>query len=620
MKRHFTAFFLIALVTLMNVLAANTQSKDACLLLYDTDITYEDGKLTMDYRIRIQINSKAGEHFTHVKIPFKGENKPKKIHAQIMDMNGTVMLELKKSDVLETNAFSRLAFYQDRFVKEFKLGHHTYPYVFEYTYRETVDEFIAIEHWTPVLAYDIPTKDASLTFSAPSDFQFSYLMNHVAEPWIIEEKGQMKLVWEANYSGELEKEMLAPDMQAYLPKVVIMPHEFFYEKSGKASNWQEYGDWERELLKGLTALPLAEKRKIDQLLADQKSRRDSIKILYHYLQDETRYINVSIGTGGMVPASASEVSACKYGDCKGLTIFFKAMLEYVGIDAYYTNIHAGNPIYQWDLDFPSQQANHVILMVPADNDTLWIDCTSSTALGYVGTFIQNRKSFVVGKDSSFFAQLPKLKKEEVLETRHIYGEVSSGQLSLAVENVFRGEEYEDFVYYQNALTEKQVREVIQERYCPKNYQLLDHSLFSSHRDSSLIQMNYSALSKNAVKQYGEEQLLSVLPVPIPRFEKPVNRSMPVQIEFPINRLDSIYYSLPNGSVVQGEYPSIEHLSKYGKYTVEFAINKDHVSLVRTFQLRAGMVALDEYADFYEFLSAIVREDSRLKIIFTASVL
>ena len=64
------------------------------------------------------------------------------------------------------------------------------------------------------------------------------------------------------------------------------------------------------------------------------------KKIYQYVQDNTRYISVQVGIGGMQPITAKEVDLVKYGDCKGLTNYTKSLLDIVGVKSNYTRLYA----------------------------------------------------------------------------------------------------------------------------------------------------------------------------------------------------------------------------------------------------------------------------------------
>ena len=81
---------------------------------------------------------------------------------------------------------------------------------------------------------------------------------------------------------------------------------------------------------------------------------EKAKIVYRYVQDNTRYISVQVGIGGIQPIAAIEVDELKYGDCKGLTNYTQALLDIAGVESFYTIVQAGKEIVDFDSDFASR--------------------------------------------------------------------------------------------------------------------------------------------------------------------------------------------------------------------------------------------------------------------------
>ena len=130
------------------------------------------------------------------------------------------------------------------------------------------------------------------------------------------------------------------------------------------------------------------------------------------MQENTRYISVQVGIGGIRPIAASEVDRVKYGDCKGLTNYTKALLEAVGVQSNYTEVYAtSSKQINMDKDFASLlgQANHVILNIPIENKgSVWLECTSQTMpFGFLGDFTDNRDVFVITPEGGKIIRTPK---------------------------------------------------------------------------------------------------------------------------------------------------------------------------------------------------------------------
>ena len=116
-------------------------------------------------------------------------------------------------------------------------------------------------------------------------------------------------------------------------------------------------------------LPEKLKQKITDLTKECKTDKDKIKALYNYMGDNTRYVSIQIGIGGLQPMEASKVFSTGFGDCKALSNYMMAMLQETGIPAYNTIINSkSESLFE---DFASAgQTDHEILTVPLENDTL----------------------------------------------------------------------------------------------------------------------------------------------------------------------------------------------------------------------------------------------------------
>ena len=108
-----------------------------------------------------------------------------------------------------------------------------------------------------------------------------------------------------------------------------------------------------------------------------EDKLEKAKIIYKYVQENTRYISVQIGIGGFRPINAIDVDRVKYGDCKGLSNYTMALLKAVNVPSYYTVVEAGNRKVDFEDDFADlRQGNHAILAIPYKGSYYWIDCTS----------------------------------------------------------------------------------------------------------------------------------------------------------------------------------------------------------------------------------------------------
>jgi tetratricopeptide (TPR) repeat protein len=93
------------------------------------------------------------------------------------------------------------------------------------------------------------------------------------------------------------------------------------------------------------------------------------------VQDRIRYVALSMGTGGLVPADAETTWSRRYGDCKGKTVLLLAILHALGIEAEPVAVNATNgdgidqqlPAIAW--------FNHVLVRAHIGGRDYWLDGT-----------------------------------------------------------------------------------------------------------------------------------------------------------------------------------------------------------------------------------------------------
>jgi len=597
--------------------SAWAQNSDAELTNQETNIVVRNDKLYKALSFEILINNRAGDKYTEVSIPYSKMNKVSKIEAFIKDNDGIVIKKLKNSDITVRSFIADFSLYEDNFVKEFTLKHNIYPYTLCYSYQTVEEEFLYLDHWLPVIDSDVPTKKAILTIEVPDEFKIAY-NSRLVDSFKSDTAGTgIKYCWKASYKHLIEPEIFSPLMSDFFPNVFVVPEKFNYEQSGSFGSWASYGNWQYRMIEGLTELPPGEKAKISSLINGITDEKEKIKILYHYLQDATRYINITIETGGLKPYPASYVAENKYGDCKALTNYFRAVLQYIGIQSNYTKVLAGDQIKEIDKNLPSQQFNHVILYVPLATDTLWLDCTSDGPFNKPGTFTQNRDAFIIDKEQSNFSHTPALLKEDVLETRKIRITPGENNVGLAnFRNTYRGDTFETLFFVSRRVSESKKLQIIRNNFIETGFELSEFSLLPSARDSSEISLIYSATSTNLFKKYGNEILIRNIPFSIPPFKEPKYRYLPVKLDYPIFKTDTLEYEIPAGYTLTGTLTDEYISTEFGEYELKFHPTGSKMIIVKHFVLNAGIYPQDKYKSFYDFVHKVYGIENNTYIVTT----
>ncbi len=602
------------------LISGYAQDYDAELTFHKTNISVKQNRMYKTSTFEIKIYNRAGEKFTEVSIPYSEMDKVSKIEASIRDRNGNIVKKLKRNDISDRSAFSNGSFYQDYYLYEFTLKHNSYPYTLVYSYQRLQKEFFYLTDWTPVLRSNIPTRKALLNIEVPLDFKIHF-DHYLIDNFVVDTLDESIIYsWLASYENTIDPEIYSERRENYFPNVAVVPGEFIFDIEGSYDSWESYGDYQFQLIQGLSELPASEQNRIRSLTRDIDSELEKIKILYHYLQDQTRYVNITIETGGLKPYPASYVAENKYGDCKALSNYFKSVLEYAGIKSNYTLVYASDDIKEIDKNFPSQQFNHVILSIPMDDDTLWLDCTSDGPFNQLGTFTQNRDAFVIDSNSSHFTRTPPLLMNEVIDSRTVVFRRDKNRRVVADFRInYHGEDFESLSGLSRQASETSLARIIRNYFIEDGFELIDFELIESPRDAREITLTYSAFANKVYNSYGSDIMLDMVPFYIPLFEEPEKRKLGVKIDYPINYIDTINYYIPEGYNIPNKLENKSIQNEYGEYTLRSQQESDRLTIVKRFLLNTGKYSLEEYPDFYKFIDEVYDIENSPAILLTRNI-
>ena len=95
-----------------------------------------------------------------------------------------------------------------------------------------------------------------------------------------------------------------------------------------------------------------------------------------FVQDQIRYVSISIGRGGFVPSAAETILERRFGDCKDKSLLLVTLLHELGIQARVAlvNTRRGRTLSS---SLPSPYSfDHAIVRMQLDSQTYWLDGTA----------------------------------------------------------------------------------------------------------------------------------------------------------------------------------------------------------------------------------------------------
>ena len=327
---------------------------------------------------------------------------------QVTDASGRVIHKFKESELKKTEYSPYLAVDDYRMYLDYTPPFYPVTVTYEWTI-ESRDNLIEFPSFCPQSDYDVSVKKATYSLKVPKSMKIRYALQNINNKVSVSDgdKNTQVFTLQVDSLPALKQEPYSRPLREKQPLARFAPTNFeYYGTKGSLNSWADYGKWEYSLIQDRDQLTDAERQELHQLTDGLKTDREKVEAIYKRLEKSTRYVAILLGIGGQQPAPASDVSKSGFGDCKGLSNYMRAMLKEIGIPSNYTTISTINRRLQKDYASVGQ-LNHVILQVPLQNDTLWLECTNpQLPMGYVHEGIAGHDAIEVSEAGGRLVRLP----------------------------------------------------------------------------------------------------------------------------------------------------------------------------------------------------------------------
>src|SRR6185312_1325198 len=388
---------------------------------------------------------------------------------------------------------------------------------------------------------------------------------------------------------------------------------------GDLTSWKNLGDWYTQLTKGSLNLSEETKMSLKNLVKDAKSNREKIDILYNYLQKNFRYVSIQLGIGGLKPFDADFVDKKKYGDCKALANYMEAMLDAVGIVSYPALINAEYNQQPVDPDFPEEAFNHVIVCVPENHDTTWLECTDNTAdPGILGSFTENRNALLITPNGGVLVPTPKSKASEntlCLHTKVILKEDGSGESESVMKTT--GEYKQEIINY--VMNEKKDD---QKEYLIRRLGFLQPDAFEMNTNKkndcaeTSFKLDFEKVPEFSAgsKMFLNPRIYKIMNATLPDSKK---RTKPYYFHSPFIKTDTTIYQLPENYMVANLPQPWNEQFEYGKFLTKYSYDEksNTVTSVAFLQLSTNVIPAEKFEDARKFFNKVIQEYTE-KIVIT----
>ena len=576
------------------------------------------GKYTYKVHQVLTILDKEGAHHLRQAQGIDKFEKVEDIEIRVFNELGIETTKYKKKDFSITAAYDGISLVTDDKVMGLVIPVSEFPVTLEIKYTREITSHINLENWY-FQGYDDAVETSRFVIKTPTDVAIRYKTKDIKiEPVITTEGSRNQYVWEAKNLPAKKYEEGAGGY-AHRPRILVGATKFEYDGyAGNMSDWKGLGTWYADLVKQTNQLSMKYKTEVQNLVAGVPDDAEKVRVLYGNLQKNFRYVSIALGIGGFKPFAADFVHEKKYGDCKALTNYMQACLNAVNIKSYAALINAGEEMAPVDPDFAYNGFNHVILCVPLNKDTVWLECTSrSVDFAHLGNFTENRNALLVTENGGVLVSTPKSYSHHNqfhVTTLVDLGESGAGKFESRL--VASGE------YKSTQFGYSQEKDDIKKQYFVSGLGFPNPDQLVMNFEERTTQPSRAAIQFSLEKAHdfsaGNKMFLK------PRFWKIWSKKLPSAEErtepflfgCPFQKSDTTILKLPAGYIAEALPKTRELKCDLATYNTEYWYDAAQQAIYSTakLELKHHIIPPEKYSSVKTFFDEIMKDDSQRIVI------
>ena len=524
---------------------------------------------------------------------------------QVTDASGRVIHKFKESELKKTEYSPYLAVDDYRMYLDYTPPFYPVTVTYEWTI-ESRDNLIEFPSFCPQSDYDVSVKKATYSLKVPKSMKIRYALQNINNKVSVSDgdKNTQVFTLQVDSLPALKQEPYSRQLREKLPLARFAPTNFeYYGTKGSLNSWADYGKWEYSLIQDRDQLTDAERQELHQLTDGLKTDREKVEAIYKRLEKSTRYVAILLGIGGQQPAPASDVSKSGFGDCKGLSNYMRAMLKEIGIPSNYTTISTINRRLQKDYASVGQ-LNHVILQVPLQNDTLWLECTNpQLPMGYVHEDIAGHDAIEVSEAGGRLVRLPVYPDSTNLMHSDININLSEqGAASINISQSVLNHQYESYIPLLKA-DEKDRQKYLQKIVHAPQAEIGKVDIQES---GAKITLDAEIKSQKYATKTGQRLFVPICPLHRGYTVPNANSERVEDIWRDMGYLDTddITITIPEGYAIEAgpKAVSIEHPFASFSFSIQADDNTIHIK--NRLLMKSGIFPKSQYAQLADFIRSI----------------
>ena len=616
-------------------LPAYPKNTVAVQLLHEEITTVKDNSdIETRFRVVYKILRPEGRDYAQRIIPFDNETRITSLKGWTLPAEGKEY-EVKDKESIETTLYSEsFILFSDERQKQLDLPAADPGNIVAFEYVQKKRPFILQDAW--VFQKLVPVRMARYILQLPSGWAMrSHWTNYKEQK--PSENGKNQFAWELDDVPAIIEESGMPPLDALQGRMYV---NFFPRDNNQSAStietWQALGRWQANLNASSRGATPDLQKEVAQLTAGQPTVLDKMRALTNFMQNEIRYVAISIGIGGFQPHPAGDVFRNRYGDCKDKAILLSTMLHEIGVESYFLLINVERGVVPQE--FPTLSFNHAILAIqfpegaedgslhaivnhPQLGRLLLFDPTDSyTPLGYLPPYEQASVALLVTPNGGDLIQTPLLAPA----TNRL---MRIGKMSLAPSGALFGDVQEvrwgDPAVHERA---KLMHASAAERrkffedflgVSLPGFVLSDASIGNLDKIDDTLTMHYKFTVENYAKSAGNllvlrPRVLGEMAEAVPEFKE---RKYPLEFDEATLQSDSFEITLPPGYVADDLPSPVHAVTDFAEYKSQVEVSGNVLKYSRTYEIKNVFVPvqkLDELRNFFHQVATDERSSAVLR--------
>ncbi len=577
-----------------------------------------------NYKTAITILNPRGLGNADLQLYLSSTRGLRSVKGTLYDREGKKIRELRKDEFISRNHSPGFAVYADRKVVETDIYSNQYPFTVEFEYSLSFTGLFLNRTWTPITSPGVALENASFSVSAPENMEFQFRSGNFVneEPKVSQERrNRSRYQWQVKNHLAIPAEPYLPPLKEIIPWLKTSPADFVYGGfRGNMQSWENMGRWINDMNRNRQRLDQTTIDEIKEITRNLTDTFEIVQVVYQYVQSTTRYVSILLGIGGLQTETARNVARTRYGDCKALSNFTLALLQTLGIKSYYTIIHSGPAFLPANPEFPHSYFNHVILCIPLQQDTIWLETTHPFfPAGYIGRSNSNRYVLVTHENGGYITKTPSYSQpENTISSNTTIKLCNKGHAEALLVKAYNGYAMEAPLQRAHSARSRQLERFSEFVGMPRlTINDLDYDL--SELADARVKKTSTFILENYLETVGNRYILRPLllhnQVTIP--SNTGSRTNGFQLNETMVYSDTIEWLIP-GQYHPNQIPeSIKVDNEFGLYylNIDYSRENGTIRVSRKFKLKEGSFDAHRYDNFVDFLRFIHQSD-RTNLILT----